>query len=158
MSAIEVPASRAPIRNPGITMVEQVVAVVFLIISVKMVFFAHAKQVRQDEIEGALTELSAYAIRMEVAHKRSSSYGTEQCGSHLPARRKTFSFTCAVTRQGTAFTAYANGVDALNGYVSTVDQSGRRNTPRFRGIPPPAPAPDCWLERLDSCYRTNKLM
>jgi type IV pilus assembly protein PilE len=134
-------------KRGGFTLME--VMVVVLIVSFLAAFASPSYQdyVVRSKITQAISGLSARQVRMEQCYQDNHTYApTGGCSACGTVTEGDFTFSCSAPT-ATTFTLTATGLNAMNGFVYTVDQSNARQT---TGVPSGWAKHDpnnCWITK-----------
>lgn len=138
----------------GFTLIELIVAVAIVGILAAVGYPAYTAHIRRGKIASALSELSAFRVRLEQYYQDNRDYGSSAtgCGIVLPSA-KGFAFSCQWDAGGTPqsfiATATGQGSDNLSGYVYTVNNQDQQKTVTFDGANVNL---SCWIQKKgDSC-------
>ncbi|MEO8022834.1 type IV pilin protein [Polaromonas sp.] len=149
------------LRNRGFTLIEVMITVAIIGILASVALPSYNDYVRRGQIQEAFTHLSDYRIKMEQYYQDNRNYGASAgavCATDAtasswngfaPADAKYFTYSCATSGSGQAYTITATGSSARAvGHVYTVNQAGAKATTLFKGD---AVATACWLAKTSAC-------
>lgn len=136
--------SRVSVR--GFTLIELMIVVLVVSILAVVAVPSYSDYLTRGRLAEALTDLSAFRLRMEVAYQDNGNFGTGSCAVATPAREG-FAFECTLQDSGQGFNLTATGEGRNAGHSFSVDDRGVRRTLAF----PNASPADCWMTRRGVC-------
>ena len=132
----------------GFTLIELMIAVAVVVILATVSMPAYTAFMQRSRVPPALMALLSYQLRMEQRFQDTGSYANgDACGITAPAVTG-FTVTCALSKDGSGYTATAVGAGSMAGYTYTIDDQGTRVTVAHpRGVP----GANCWSIRGAVC-------
>ncbi len=141
-----------PIRSrsshTGFTLVELMITIAVIGILAAIALPSYRDYVIRGKIPQATNDLSSMRVSMEQYFQDNRTYlGACTAGTvaPLPANNEDFTYACDPAPTATTYRVVATGIDAMAGFVYTIDQSNARTT---AGVPAGWTAPnpnDCWV-------------
>lgn len=134
--------------SSGFTLIELMVTVAIIAILSMVAIPSYSNYVTRSKLSEAFDTLSVYGLRMEQSFQDNANYGVASCSVAAPAATTNFVYQCTLTAGGQGYTASATGQGPVTGYVYTLDQSGNRQTTKYKGA---TAAATCWWLTQGSC-------
>jgi type IV pilus assembly protein PilE len=135
-------------KQAGFTLIEILIVVAIIGVMAAIALPSYRDYLIRGRIPEATSTLAVKRVRLEQFYQDNKTYaGAPDCNADA-ASSKYFTFSCSVAGSATGYTLQAVGVDAMNGFVYTVDQSNAKAT---TGVPPSGG----W-QTNGACWVTNK--
>lgn len=122
-------------RIRGFTLIEVMITVAIVAILASVALPAYTDYIRRGQIQEATTALSDGQVRMEQYFQDNHTYDGAPC----PSSTKHFTLSCGEP-SATAFTITATGLDSLDGFDYTIDQSATKTSTTAWGN-----GTTCWI-------------
>ncbi|HET8869194.1 MAG TPA: type IV pilin protein [Aquabacterium sp.] len=159
MALTKIPQHRR--KASGFTLIELMIVVAIIGILAGVAYPAYTDYVRRGQVSEAFSQLSMLHAKMEQYYQDNRNYGdpsgttcaTDSSASSWNSFASTdyFTYACATTSSGQAYTITATGSQAAaSGNVYVIDQDGNRTTTEFKGAAV-SPTATCWLSKDSTC-------
>ncbi len=140
--------TRSRSSHAGFTLMELMITIAVIGILAAIALPSYKDYVIRGKIPQATNDLSRMRVSMEQYFQDNRTYlGACTAGTvaPLPANNEDFTYACDPDPTATTYMVVATGIDAMAGFVYTIDQSNAKTT---AGVPAgwTAPSPnDCWV-------------
>ncbi|MDD2701394.1 MAG: type IV pilin protein [Sideroxydans sp.] len=133
-------------QQNGFTLIELMIVVAIIAILTSVALPAYQDYVIRSRLTEAVSNLSDARIKMEQFYQDNLKYGDAGgavCPATIPASSAYFTYACSTPTTNT-YTITATGIDSVNGFVYTIDESNTRTTTGVKTGWGSVPA-NCWI-------------